>query len=504
MTVSLTGLRITHTTTSISVGTTGDRVRGASTGSAAPAGGDWGAATLIDSLPGKAGSLALKGDWTDRFTHTLNKFGVSSFYDLGQKHNDTPDNSVHAAIGETSGQLFHNRIAASEVVRVLEIKLSEHNGIVLELQRIREEVLSQAELLANGEKTSPGSWAWTNTLGNNLFQSNFSWGVSGATAYNKRVGYSGSGESVFADSSGLVNFLTRTDFPDLRHTASGNLAPAHSQNGGLAPTNGDLSNALFSVDAFAGGKFNLAAFGIPEQATADAGKDVEYDLAPGTVEKFLAQIDTAIEKVKSVIVGHGKNLNTAYGVEEYYRDAINSFIRGQEDAYHLARIDRLSAKGKDANLLSGTGLFADDDSPSLDDKRGTVADMLYQYNRRARRAHIKGWIERITELEGKKGEYEPLGRHKNYDLVKQAVVQLLTPEQFAVVFADDLPPGETTDESAAAPAPAAGSDAAKEAGIHAAYALFVDRPENRTLSPDERVLQAIETLTPKAEAPVPA
>lgn len=575
MAVSLTSLNSAHPAPSHDRSTPGERVRGASAKTTARAGsGDWGPATVIDSLPGNAAPPAAKGHWTDRFTHGLNKLGVSSFYRLAWLSGPTALESVFAVIDETVGKVASGEIAASTTIRALESILRGQNAIVLRLQDIREQVRANAERLANGEKTSPDSWAATNRLGNDLLNHHLSDGARFAAAFNEKLGYSASGESVFADSSGLVNHLAHTDFLGGTDKSGRHLISKHARKVELPTTEGDLANSLFSVDAFAGGQFNLAAFGIPAQATTDAEGNAVYDLAPDTTEKFLAQIDTAIEKVKSTIVGHGKNLATAYEVEEYYRNAIDSFIRGQEDATfpHLlgdaeskrtARrqaaaafpdlvgdgagknavpgqdvvrgqddatapdrvgdgasknlapgqeflrgpdaitildlIDDGATNGNDANLVSDSGPFADDDSPASDNKRENILELLYQYRQRLHRAHIKGWLERIAQLDGRQGQYEPLGRYKQHDLIKQAIVQLLTPAQIADLYGDDA--ARAARDAAATPG---GSGPAKEARINAAHALFVDGPENRALSPDERALRAITILTPQAEAPARA
>ena len=378
--------------------------------------GAWGAASNAESVLSllRGGRVPVKGDWTGRFSHALNRFGAGSFKDLGSIR--TGDLKTFNDINAVRGTLINNSHGVYQARLFVENTLSSLDTVAFQLQQM----IDFAEEVKAAE--TPAQRAYSSKYivyaGDNILRET-GYRTDSVGRFGDDLGYTGAATSAVADSDALVSFIKAKDLTDkeqkdVTQGAFEALRPLKAQAGGLTPTDGDLSNAIFTVDAYAAGRFNLEAFGIP-------GGSFENVDDPDVIDGFIDAVRGALDKVRQVIVGHGENLSELEDAEAYYDDALDQW----NEAWYEAGAVAADLREARRNL-------------SPEQKKLSLLEVLSERIERIERENTKAWLKQVKASIGTNERYERLDRGEGTSRLKEAAIQLLDKAERDRIRLDEL------------------------------------------------------------------
>lgn len=356
----------------------------------------WDAAFKVDAKLLRTSGKADES-WTARFNPALDRLGVSSFEGLFRKeysHYNADNNlDFRAAASSLSQDVLHHQHAVWYGERVVGHSLRRLDDTAVALT----EMIGAAEKLRSG---GPVERAELSRLlmsrGRDVF-SNIHGAAEEYAAFARDLGYTSTGgfaaKSVMnADS--IVNFIKDGNAPDVdannyyettRGAKGGSILQASDLAGGLAPADGDLSQAMFSVDAFAGGKFSLDAFGAVSNSFADVDD-------PAVIENLIGELKGALGKVRDGILSQGRNFR--------------EFVTAGDQLQEIRDIqDAAWERGEAGQVVADIQESLDRLSPL--EKRRLISDYLANELDRQRRKSILDWLDEAQKSRDDNTPHQP-------------------------------------------------------------------------------------------------
>ncbi len=284
----------------------------------------------------------------------------------------------------TYTELWGKQDAAKIHKNATEINLGELDSIIYSTREM-------IDIAKSARDAAPEEWQELyerfSSLGNRIYQN--VWKMNQIGAYF--------GEDTVLNPESMIDTVKSTTYDKNTHEALvlkvngyGDYDPNPKlMNGGLAPADGNLEDALFDADIFAGGQFSSTALGL------SAGfKDIEND--PEAFNNAIAKLEAGIDAAVKLAKANGEVFTAFAEADAEFTQKINQL----REAYERGDERKLLSSTAQSNPLSETreydsfaNAYYTPEYSALQKEITNLLSRIYEINQE----HYRAWIKSLND-----------------------------------------------------------------------------------------------------------